>query len=136
MNVVLELDTPIFSFQELRAYGVVDSFVLPRVVFADNISMSIQCHAGAYAQPRLVGWRDVRPLSQRVTHVEVGFPDVKIAALMPYIEIESDDADPTESVYPYVPVEVIDAMIAEHGGIVQLTSYNGIIKMIEGEAQC
>lgn len=128
MSHVLTLDTPILSFQELRSYTIDGSFLLPRVSFADNISMSIQCHGGAYAQPRLVGWRDVRPLEQRVTHVEVGYPDVEIAALMPYIEC--DDEDPTESVYPYVPVEVIDAMIAEHGGIVQLTSSNPIAKIV------
>lgn len=127
MNVVVELDAPILTFQELRAYTVEDSFLLPHVVFADKISMSIQCHGGAYARPRLASWRDVRPLSQQVTHVEVGFPDVKIDVLMPYIE--SDDDDPTESVYPFVPVETVDAMIAEHGGIVKLMALDPITKI-------
>ena len=34
--------------------------------------------------------------------------------LIPYIE--SDDDGPTGAIYPYTPVEVIEKVIAKHGG--------------------
>lgn len=44
---------------------------------------------------------------------EVGYPSQKEELLMPYIE---DPTEPTKTVYPYVPVEVIEQVIEKHGG--------------------
>lgn len=46
--------------------------------------------------------------------MEVGYPSSVADALMPYAE---DPETPTRTVYAYVPVHIVDAVIAAHGGI-------------------
>ena len=41
------------------------------------------------------------------THVEIGFPNRKIDALMPYADGAWRDCPPTDDVYAYVPMEVV-----------------------------
>ncbi len=80
----------------------------PRVTCADGFSMSIQAGEYLYSTPRL------NLLSGDYTAVEVGFPSAREEALMPFAE----DADtPTSTVYGYVPVEIVEAVIAAHGGL-------------------
>ena len=69
--------------------------------------MSVQAGAGLYCEPR------ANLESGEYTACEVGYPSQKEELLMPYIE---DPTKPTESVYPYVPVEVIEQVIEKHGG--------------------
>jgi hypothetical protein len=45
---------------------------------------------------------------------EVGFPSQPEDQLMPYAE---DPERPTDTVYGYVPLEVIEALIEKHGGV-------------------
>lgn len=88
------------------AFGTV---VLPRphVFCKDGFEMSVQAGAGLYSTPR----KNLE--NGEYTACEVGFPSEKEELLMPYAE---DWKKPTETVYPYVPVEVIERVIEKHGG--------------------
>jgi len=79
------------------------------VVCADGFSMSVQAHDGAYCEPRLDAQR-------KYTLVEVGFPSAEEELIMPWAE---DRNQPTETVYGYVPVDVVTNVIVKHGGIVE-----------------
>lgn len=85
------------------------SKIFPKMVCADGFSMSVQGHWGSYSRPR-------DDFADRYSEVEVGFPSERVEELMPYID-GGEDADPTQSVYGYVPVEVVEKIIAAHGGL-------------------
>jgi len=85
--------------------GVLDSF--PRIKCKDGFSISIQAGRGLYCTPRdnQGPWREM----------EAGFPsDRPSDALM---EFAAESEKPTETVYGYVPVEVLQAELDLHGGI-------------------
>ncbi len=72
----------------------------------DGFTMSVQASRTHYCRPREDGaWWD---------QVEVGYPSAEEPLLMPYAE---SPETPTMTVYGYVPVEVIDAVIEKHGGM-------------------
>ena len=48
-------------------------------------------------------------------NVELGFPSKRENLIMEYIE---DNENPTETVYGYVPIEIVEKVIKKHGGIV------------------
>lgn len=74
----------------------------------ERTCLSVQASDTHYSAPRMI---DLPCYSE----VEVGYPSIRIDELMQYAE----DADnPTETVYGYVPVEVIDDIARKHGGIV------------------
>jgi len=77
----------------------------PRIECNDGFSMSVQSHLGAYCTPRGGDgpW----------THVEVGFPSEREGLLMEWAE---QAENPTETVYGWVPLNVIKAVIALHEG--------------------
>jgi hypothetical protein len=80
----------------------------PRIVCKDGFEFSVQAGYSLYSAPR------ENLESGDYTACEVGFPNRKDDLLMEYIE--STREKPTKSVYPYVPVEVIDQIISNHGG--------------------
>ena len=86
------------------------SKIFPPMVCADGFKMSVQGHCGAYSHPR-------DDFAKHYTAVEVGYPSERVEDLMPYIDGEG--SNPTETVYGYVPVEVIEKIVAAHGGLVQ-----------------
>ncbi len=75
----------------------------------DGFSMSVQAHYGAYCAPRVDHTK-----TDYYFEVEVGFPSEREELLMEYVE---DYDNPTETVYGYVPVEVVQEVIEKHGGI-------------------
>lgn len=85
------------------------SLFVKRLHCNDDFSMSVQAHWGAYCSPRVdpdqTDW---------YWNVEVGFPSEKEDLLMEFAE--SPD-DPAETVYGYVPIEVVIEVINKHGGI-------------------
>ena len=87
-----------------------------RVCCADGFEMSVQANVSAYCSPR--------ENSGKYELVEVGFPSVVEPMLMPYVE---DRGKPTETVYGYVPVEVVTNVLAKHGGIVSGEVPPGVI---------
>jgi hypothetical protein len=78
----------------------------PRIKCADGFSLSVQATHGAYCRPRtnIADWYEV----------EVGYPNEAPTEFICYAE---DPSTPTETVYPYVPVELVVAEINKHGGI-------------------
>lgn len=79
----------------------------PRITCADGFTMSVQASEFHYCAPRQTD-------CPSYTRVEVGFPSEAQPELMEWAE----DADkPTETVYGWVPVEVVDALIEKHGGL-------------------
>ena len=87
------------------------------VICADGFKMSVQAHDGAYCEPRLDAQR-------KYTLVEIGFPSAKEPLLMPWCE---DDRKPTETVYGYVPVDIVTNVIVKHGGMVEGEVTPGVI---------
>ena len=79
------------------------------VVCASGFKMSVQAHNGAYCSPRIDN-------AEKYTHVEIGFPSQKEELLMEWCE---EVNNPTETVYGYVPVHVVNTVLAKHGGIVE-----------------
>jgi len=79
-----------------------------QVVCADGFKMSVQAHHGAYCTPRMSG-------ADKYEEVEVGFPSQREDMIMEYAE---EPAKPTQTVYAYVPVQVVTNVLAKHGGIV------------------
>lgn len=80
----------------------------PRINCVDGFSVSVQVGRGSYCSPR----NGIGPVWDSA---ELGFPsEPPNDSIMPYVE---DESDPTGTVYGYVPMPLIDALIAEHGGI-------------------
>ena len=80
----------------------------PRTECVDGFSVSVQAGEFLYSSPR----SDAGPW----TAAELGFPDARPE---PWSEWESyaEEADrPTHTVYSYVPIAMIEALIALHGG--------------------
>ena len=92
----------------------------PRIVCEDGFSISVQAREGSYCTPRM----DYPAFPH--THVECGFPsstpltdDLKAYAEAFYGCSDESECDFTETVYGYVPVEIVKAELQQHGGIVQ-----------------
>ena len=49
------------------------------------------------------------------TEVELGFPNIADEKLLDYA---TDPDDPLNSIYAYVPVELVEKILTKHGGIV------------------
>ena len=64
---------------------------------------------------RRQGETDDAYFSGPYTHVEVGFPSAKPEPWTDW-ETYSDGGEPTETVYGYVPVEMVTALVESHGG--------------------
>lgn len=75
------------------------------VVCKDGFTASIQASQTHYCTPRT--------LTDYYTEMEIGFPSQSDDLIMEYAE---DKDNPTGTVYGYVPVEVIAALIDKHGG--------------------
>jgi hypothetical protein len=77
------------------------------ITCADGLSLSVQASTTHYCEPR----DGVGPW----TAVEVGFPSHRVEELMEY---DQHDAEPTKTVYGWVPVEVVERIVEAHGGII------------------
>lgn len=82
-----------------------DGVFFPRIQCNDGFSMSVQARGGCYCEPR----DGAGPWSA----VEVGFPSDREQSLMEWAE---DPETPTETVYGWVPVDIVKAVIARHSG--------------------
>ena len=86
---------------------------LPHIVCADGFEMSVQVGYSLYSTPKKI--------AKRYSKVEIGYPSdhepliEKWAEFTPFDEDEVPDY--TDTVYPYVPVAVVDKVLKKHGGI-------------------
>lgn len=95
----------------LQVYRKVDnlgfSTIRPRVKCADGYNVSVQAGRGLYSVPR----ED----ADFYEAVELGFPSEADELIMPYAE---DPDTPTNTVYGFVSVGVVDQLMEKHGGII------------------
>lgn len=87
----------------------------PPIECADGFRMSVQASSYHYCQPRIDN-------AAFYTHYEVGFPSAIEPLLGAYMERlwrddDEPEQDPTQSVYPCVPVRVVAEIIEKHGGL-------------------
>lgn len=78
---------------------------VPRIVCKDGFSLSVQASSAHYCCPR--------DNSAPYTEVEVGYPSDVPHGIMQYCE---DSDSPTSTVYAFVPIEKVEALITLHGG--------------------
>ena len=83
---------------------------LPHIVCEDGFSMSVQVGYSLYSTPKKV--------AKRYTTVEIGFPSEHEQLIEEYAEGSFDEVpDYTDTVYPYVPVKLVNKVLKRHGGI-------------------
>ena len=87
---------------------------LPHIVCSDGFEMSVQVGYSLYCEPKKV--------AKRYTKVEVGYPSDHEPLIEEYAETFYQDdgedvTDYTDTVYPYVPVKIVDKVLKKHGGI-------------------
>jgi len=88
----------------------------------DGFRLSVQAGGGAYSVPRHHGFSAHDPGSDfegPYTHAEVGFPSQQPQPWSKWEKYCEAPSEPTETVYGYVPVELIRALIESHGGEVK-----------------
>ena len=108
----LKIKYPAEEYSSLKE--VLTTSRLPHIVCADGFSMSVQVGYSLYSTPKKV--------AKRYSAVEIGFPSEpeelikEWAEFLPFSE-EDEEPDYTDTVYPYVPVGVVDKVLKKHGGI-------------------
>ena len=96
------------------------------VICNDGFRMSVQAGEQLYSSPRSYTKEDYE-------EAEVGFPSEHEPLIDEYVERYSEeDLDYTQRVYPYVPVTVIDAVIAKHGGIDESAVLDEVLSQDQG----
>ncbi|MCP3683707.1 MAG: hypothetical protein GY861_13565 [bacterium] len=95
--------------------------VANHLVMEDGTVMSIQASATHYCSPR-----ETTPVANYnwYEEFEIGFPSKKFTELLPYAE---DPESPTDTVYGWVPKEIIRKVIESCGGV------KGVVEIEEGE---
>lgn len=96
-----------------------------RITCADGFTLSVIAGPGTYCSPRpalLQGLPDglvsdaPSDFPGPYTAVEVGFPSARPEPWDEWVQRAEDDEHPTGTVYGYVPVEMVRALIESHGG--------------------
>jgi len=86
---------------------------LPQIHCTDGFSMSVQVGYSLYSTPKKV--------AKRYSAVEIGYPSEHEPLIEEYAEFtpfnEEENPDYTDTVYPYVPVKIVDKVLKKHGGI-------------------
>lgn len=90
-------------FDKMEAHQL----IRPRLICADGFSMSVQASDIHYCEPR-------ESFLKHYDSVEIGFPSEEESLLLDYAE---DPDALTDTVYGYVPTELVDKVLEKHGGI-------------------
>ena len=91
---------------------IMTSSKLPHIVCVDGFTMSVQVGYSLYSTPKKV--------AKRYSEVEIGYPSDHEPLIEEYAEcftFEELDIDFTDTIYPYVPVKIVDKVLKKHGGI-------------------
>ena len=90
---------------------IMTSSRLPHIICEDGFSMSVQVGYSLYSTPKKI--------AKRYSAVEIGFPSEHEPLIEEYAETfhQEDETDYTDTVYPYVPVAIVDKVLKKHGGI-------------------
>ena len=86
--------------------------IAKRITCNDGFSLSVQATHGAYCSPRtnIATWYSV----------EVGYPTKAPELIMDYAE---DKEKPTDTVYGYVPIGLVEQLIELHGGMADISTF-------------
>lgn len=86
--------------------------IMNKIECNDGFRVSVQASFSHYCSPR-------KTLRSKHTNYykeyELGFPSESDDLLEKYKEVEDDEQ--TNTIFPYVPKEVVDKLIEKHGGI-------------------
>ena len=84
---------------------------------ADGFTMSVTAGDGCYCSPR-PGWFDGTPetFEGPYSAVEVGYPSSRPEPWGDWEQCCENPDAPTSTVYGYVPVTLVRALVAAHGG--------------------
>lgn len=93
----------------------------PAIRCKDGFHMSVQASHLHYCSPRLDG-------KQNYTAVEVGYPSERVEELIQYAE---SPERPTDTVYGWVPVHIIEVIIEKHGGMMLPCELRDEVKHID-----
>lgn len=96
----------LFQFMNNNKNG----FLCKKVQCNDGYFVSIQASSGHYCSPR-----QELPAYEFYNSYELGYPSQPDPMINDYAECADDGF--TETVYPYVPKEVVIALIEKHGGV-------------------
>lgn len=84
-----------------------------RIILADGESVSVQANEHCYCSPRIdSSWSDLEYC--KYYQFEIGFPSFVAGEWMEYAE---QSEKPTDTVYGYVPADVVQKVLDAHGGI-------------------
>ena len=91
--------------------GIMRRVMNPYVICNDDFEFSCQASSTHYSEPK--------GLADEYTQVEIGYPSLNDRLIAKYREDYGweEESTLTNPVYPYVPVGVVDKLIAFHGGI-------------------
>lgn len=84
--------------------------VRDEIICNDGFSFSCQASGDHYCSPKEYGLP-----ANAYKSWEIGYPSEKEHTLLPFVEDE--DRDSTNSVYLYVPTDVVIDLIVKHGGL-------------------
>lgn len=102
------------TYKTYSDYGISIQKIRERITCNDGFSMSVQASEYHYCEPR-----KALP-NGNYSLVEIGFPSCEEELLAEYAE---NEFNLTESVYGYVPIEIVNQVIEKHGGIRKETSF-------------
>lgn len=95
-----------FDLNEYIKTHRMNEYMTRAITCKNGFTISVQASKHHYSRPK--------DSNGPWTHVECGFPSERVEELMEW----ADDAQtPTETVYGYVPVEVVEKVILAHGGV-------------------
>lgn len=116
-----------YSFEDFIA-DTKNSFKRPIIVMSDGVSMTVQASEFHYCEPRKNG------LETYISY-EVEYPSEVIEQLKKYVEspVQSDE-ELLNSVYHFVPADILRQIVMEHGGIDKESTLNPE-KKLEGYRQ-
>lgn len=87
--------------------------IRPRIICADGFSFSMQASTSHYSIPR------TELKDGKYDAIELGFPSEPDELIFEYAENcwwDDGTTKYTETVYPYVPIEIVAKLIDKHGG--------------------
>lgn len=112
VNLFLRMTKRYWEFQDFSDATYLMRYPInrPRAVCKDGFSISIQASSHHYCRPRIDN-------TDFYSYVELGYPSEKEEVLMEYADNLNDNEE-YRTVYPCVPVDIVNKILESHGGII------------------
>ena len=105
--------------------GIMRRVMNPYVICKDDFTFSAQASETHYSKPK--------GLANEYEEIEIGFPSYNDSIIAKYREDYGCEETFSSAVYGYVPVKVVDRLIAAHGGIDEQAVQDQIAEMKENQ---